>query len=395
MERQDNLMSEIETRHRQEFEELTSRHQRETAERQKLRTTAMSKLLDEQTTALEQLQNYHGEEEEKARVEIENLLSILKNNRDTEDAKLSRLLLEALDEENDQTIEVESPGVFVQSAGQSLLHITSFKARLASSSSEQSPTRETAQQSPQTPKALLQDDSQVTPTKRQMAESPCENRPPPNLRRVVSDNVRPGKLEDIYYLSSPPASSELFVSPKAQSSATPDPQPSSLSRPVSISSASSQSKAQGSFPITQLANSQPNYVEFNRGNDSADRIDLRSPADRSQLLSTPCRPMRAATASRSKLASPFKPVNQNRSFSANTPVASPNSSSQQGSPPSSTKPSRPVCADFEITELRYNNAGGKSFRFHPLYHPWENILYILRKLTHFFPRWLLSLDSWR
>jgi len=394
-EREDTEMSEMETRHCQELQDLTAGQELETAERQRLHDSAMSKLSDEQTSALEKLQNYYGEEEDKARVKIESLASILKTNRDAEDADLSRQLLEALDEENDQTIEVESPGVSVSNTGQSLLSITNLKARLESSSSEQSPTRGSAQQSPQTPQSHLRVSSQVTPTKRLMAESPCENRPPPSMRRVVSENLRPGAAEDILTSSSPPASSRLFVSPKAQSSKSSDLHPGSPSRPMSISSAPSQSTAQGSFPTTQLANAQANYSQVNREKYQADRTNPRSPADRSQILSTPCRPIRAATASRSKLASPFRPVNQNRSFSANTPVASPSSSSQQGSPPSSTKQCRPVCANFEITEVRYNNAGGTFLPLHQLYHPRKVILGRSRKLTQSFRRWLLSLDPWR
>ena len=150
-EREDTEMSEMETRHCQELQDLTAGQELETAERQRLHDSAMSKLSDEQTSALEKLQNYYGEEEDKARVKIESLASILKTNRDAEDADLSRQLLEALDEENDQTIEVESPGVSVSNTGQSLLSITNLKARLESSSSEQSPTRGSAQQSPQIP----------------------------------------------------------------------------------------------------------------------------------------------------------------------------------------------------------------------------------------------------
>ena len=101
-EREDTEMSEMETRHCQELQDLTAGQELETAERQRLHDSAMSKLSDEQTSALEKLQNYYGEEEDKARVKIESLASILKTNRDAEDADLSRQLLEALDEEADE-----------------------------------------------------------------------------------------------------------------------------------------------------------------------------------------------------------------------------------------------------------------------------------------------------
>ncbi|PVH89738.1 hypothetical protein DL98DRAFT_523633 [Cadophora sp. DSE1049] len=353
-ERENTKLAEVETRHRHELDELIARHEHEAADLKSAREFAVSKLLQEQKTALEKLEDFYTGKEDKARAKIEELKITLKNSRDDEDAKLSKELFEALDEESSQTIEVDSPGVSVSNAGQSLQHIVNFKTRLATSYAEQSSTGEFEQQSPsnegrQTPKSQLRVGSQVTPTKRSMADSPCENRQPPSFHRFVSENFRPVAVGDIFNSSSPPASSELSVSPNAYLPAIPDPPPESPSRPISISSASSQSTVQGSFQDTQPATPRFNRRQTIGTNGRANGINLQPPADLNLLTATPPRAM---------LQSPFKSNSQGRSLSSNTPRHSPKSSPQQNSSPASVRWGRPVCVNFEITEVRYNYADG-------------------------------------
>ncbi|KAH7419209.1 hypothetical protein BKA64DRAFT_633907 [Cadophora sp. MPI-SDFR-AT-0126] len=360
-ERENAKWAEMKNRHCLELKNLTTKHEREAADMKRARESAMDTLSANQTTALKKLENSYEAEEDRSRAEIEDLKITLENDRANDDAKLSKKLLEALDEENNQTIEVDSPGVSISNAEQSFQQIVNFKTRLAASSTEQSPMRQCEQQSSsnesgQTPRSHLQVSSRVTPTKRSMADSPSENRQPPSLRRVVSENVRPKTLEDVFSSSSPPASSNLSIYPKTFPSATPDLQPASSFQPIFTSSASPGSSAQGSLQNSQPVTPQANHLRTIVGDGSPKGMSLEPPVHMNQLLATPSRLSRIATPP--SLQSPFNPGSQRRSLSCNTPRHTPRSSPQQNPSPASAKQGRLVCANFEITSVRYNYADG-------------------------------------
>ncbi|KAK0125339.1 hypothetical protein ONS95_000638 [Cadophora gregata] len=348
---------ELEAAHLREREALDARHKAQTTDRERDQQAVMSRLRDERSTAWEQLRIFFSNKKDNVQSGLDSCKATLKADRLFEDDEIQKNLFKAMVEQSNQTIEVASSGAASSCAELPPQRILNFKTRIPATSTEEKPTRAVEKGSVSTADLHTSRSrgasSQVTPTKRSMAESPYENIQPPSLRRAVSENIRPATAENVLNLSSPPAPSKLFGSSKTSLPVTPCRRPASPSYLVPPSSSFSQAAiratSQAAAPSTPLRISRQTISANSRLNGSS----LPPPADTS-LLMTPTPP-------RAMLRSPFKSSSQHREISPGVPRQSAEFSSQQDSLPGPTNQNRPLCLNFEIIAVRYKTSDGENF----------------------------------
>ncbi|KAH7342807.1 hypothetical protein BKA65DRAFT_478679 [Rhexocercosporidium sp. MPI-PUGE-AT-0058] len=356
---QDNILSNMRNEKDQMLSQLLADAEIEEAKlastcaRKKDAEQAMSQFAEKNKADKELLLNTYANKKVEAEIEFECKKKQQQADRAAKDQKRKDELWNIMGEQSSLTIEVE-PRVVATTAAPAAepLHRGHFNAGCSVSAAAavlESPAKGVEQASllmrgpptPQTPQSQLHSQPRVnsiTPTKRRMAEGSYENSTPPNLRRFVSDSIRPAADGNISATSSSPASSNEFPSPTTILSRPPNPHLPFPARSISVSSAASQSTTRGSQQNAEHSTPQ---------------------GDRRQTMGANCSP----SGTNSKQLSPFKPTSQPGTITPTTPRPMSRSSFLSSSSPLPAVGGTAVCANFEIISVRYSYAAGGGF-FH-------------------------------
>lgn len=358
----------LESHQQRELEDLLTKHEGQTALRKRDAEHATKQLTKKNEADKELLLSTYADKGFKAETEIQNQMQQRQLDRAMEDQTWSAELCRIADEQSRLTIEVQ-PRVVASTPAHAAepLQRGHFQRRSVSAAAAvlESPVRGTElnmlMRGPETtqPRSRV---SSVTPTKRTMADSPYENRTPPNLRRIVSDNITPAADGDIFTTSSSSASSGGLPSPTALLSRLPEfTQGATPARSVSISSASSQSTTQSPGQITQSPTPHSNRRQTIGTNGTSNGMNERlvdgflQPQSSAQARSTSC-----ATPPKFSLGGAVKPASQPQGISPSTPIPLSRATFQTNSSPLSASRGTTISVNFEIVSVRYSYASGMS-----------------------------------
>ncbi|KAG4441265.1 hypothetical protein IFR05_003256 [Cadophora sp. M221] len=307
----------LEANQQRELEELRAKHEAQTSPRKGDAEHAMKRLTEKNEADKELLLSTYADKRVAAETEIEDKIQQLLLGRAMEDQAWSAELCRIADERSSQTIEVQ-PRVATYTPDRAAEPLQRRSVSAAATVLE-STDRSTDQinllmRGLESTKARPRVSS-VTPTKRTKTKSSYENRTPPSLRRIVSDNIRTAADGDIFTTPSSSSSSNAFPSPTELLSRHPKLAPTvTPTRSVSISSASSQSATQRPGQITRSPtphNDRRQTVGTNgrpSGMNGHQTDGLLQPCGQTQSTSF-------ATPPKLMLSSPFKPTNHPQGIS--------------------------------------------------------------------------------